>query len=354
MGDTIKVKKVGLGTFQITHGFDEYGPMRARETAQLVGSQLKNRPNSIVLTERYSLGPNPTGGPPYVIKTLRGDDVAGDVSASALWKAHAPDMLLNRTIMATLQQAAKLAQGAPGAAYSRALLALDGPGAAEVARIDPCLAYSLVLDKLARRKVPMSVWGEQEHYWPEPMEFELSPDRKDRIGDYYEVTYLFVGDLSLSVVMDAGPFIDSDGDKPGKYKATFHGATEAGIWKDLDDIPTVLRGLTTKAQKARRSAEDALTRVGGSKWKVTYDWDQLLAEYQNPDSDGAVMSVTFEDVEDAVFGEGDGEAVISYAAGQDYQGAYGRQEERKAYDSKAAIEQVLKAAEKLWGRWHDG
>jgi hypothetical protein len=94
--------------------------------------------------------------------------------------------------------------------------------------------------------------------------------------------------------------------------------------------------------------------VGGSKWKITYDWDQLLAEYQNPDDDGAVMSVTFENVEDAVFGPGEGEAVVSYAAGRDYQGAYGRQGERKAYRSKDDIGKVLKAAEKLWDRWHEG
>jgi len=354
MSDTVKVKKVGLGTFHVEFDLDEYGPLRARETAQLVGSQLKKRPNSIVLTERYSLGPNPTGGPPYVIKTLRGDDVAGDDSAQALWKAHAPAMLLGRAIRATLQQAAKLAPGAPQAAYRRALLALDGPDPAEVAKTDPRQAYTLVLDKLARRKVPMSVWGEREYYWPEPMEFELSPDRKDRIGDYYEVTYLFVGDLALSVVMNAGPFIDSEGDKPGKFKATYHGTTESGTWRDIEDIPRVLRDLISKAQKARKDAEDDLTKVGGSKWKVTYDWDQLLAEYQNPDSDGAVMSVTFENVEDAVFGPGEGEAIISYAAGRDYQGAYGRQGERKTYRSKADIERDLKAAEKLWKRWHDG
>jgi hypothetical protein len=350
MGDTIKVKRVDRGAYTVEFGLDEFGPMRANEAHKLVGGQLKRRPNSIVMTDRYTLGPNPSNDPLYVIKDLRGSDVAGNDSAITLWKSYGPNMLLGRTVMAGLQGASRLVETAPGSAYSQALAALQEPS--EVARTDPRLAFDLLLDKLARDKVPMSVWGERDYYWPEPMEFELGPDRKDRLGDFYEVTYLYVGDLNLAVVMNAGAFIDSEGEQPGTYKATYHGETNIGTWDSIEAIPKVLRKLIDKATRARREAERSLVKIGDpSKWKVTYDWDQLLAEYINPDNDGAMMNVTFQNVEDAVFGPGEGEAVISYAAGQDYEGAYGRQEEAKTYKSKKDAERVLKDAERLWTHW---
>lgn len=248
--------------------------------------------------------------------------------------------------MGILQRAAKLAKINPRAAYALVL----GVSPAKVAETDPKTAYTMV----TARGTPMGAWEGVEYFWPEPLEFDLIPERKDRFNDYYEVMYQYIGgDISLSVDMNAVPHIHSGGDKPGKFEARYHGQTEKGTWRDIKAIADVLRKLIGKAKTARKKAQDALKKLGGPKWDVMYDWGELAAEFKNPDRrSDATMVITFESVDDVIFGSEDkGEASINYAAGSDYEGAYGQREERRTYRSQDDMKGILTEAERLWKGW---
>jgi hypothetical protein len=246
-----------------------------------------------------------------------------------------------------LKLAVELAKTNPKAAYNLVL----GTDAALLAKRDPKTAYAVVT---AQHKFPMGSWGGAEYTWPEPEDFEVVPEKRDVLGDYVKVTYQYDGDLDLFVDMDASPLADSRGRKPGKFEARYYGNKATGFWPNVGVVPRVLQTLIGKATKARQDIETALTKVGGPKWEVIYDWGQLSAEFKNPvGASDTTMSATFEDIAQTIFGDQDeGEATISFAAGSDYQGFYGQQSVRKTYRSVEDIEKVLKEAEHLWVTWN--
>ena len=73
---------------------------------------------------------------------------------------------------------------------------------------------------------PMGAWDEKEHYWPDLPDFKQTDGKSDRFGDFYKMTYQFMGHdsgsgfLTLFVDFDATQFVNSEGKEAGKWKAT--------------------------------------------------------------------------------------------------------------------------------------
>jgi hypothetical protein len=239
---------------------------------------------------------------------------------------------------------ASLAKESPRAAYSLLL----GESASDLAKQrDPKVAYILA------SKVLMNSWGGVKEYWPEVAGFEIWGEAFDHY-DCFRVTYNYgSSDLNLSAEFDLGNWGDFQNGKPGKWKATILNEKDKGSWNGADDIPRILADLVAKAKKVQANIASKLTKVGGPKWDVLYDWGELTADYENPNEySEAAMTVTFQDVDNVVFGEEDkGEAEAYFTAGADYQGSYGKQEKLFTYKTLDDIEKVLKEAEKLWDRW---
>ena len=209
--------------------------------------------------------------------------------------------------------------------------------------------------KSATHQVPMGSWDEVDHFWPNIPDFDLFVERADRFGDAYEVMYQSLGgEVSLFVTFFANDYVNSEGAKPMKYEATFHGAKKDGTVRKVEDISKLLSDLLRKAKDQVEKIREKLEGVGGTKWDVGFDGYELVAQFHSPNPEReAYMVVTFEEVDEVIFGSDkkQGSARIYFAAGADYEGSFGEKTVTQSYRSIDDIEKVLKKAEGFWTQW---
>jgi len=208
--------------------------------------------------------------------------------------------------------------------------------------------------KSAAHQIPMGSWGEVDHFWPNFPDFDIFVERSDRFGDAYEVMYQSLGgEVSLFVTLFANDYVNSEGSKPIKYEATFHGDTAKGTIRKVEDLARLLNDLLRKAKAKVAKIRKELEKVGGTKWDVDFDGYELNAQFHSPSPEkDAYMIVTFQEVDEVIFGDkSQGDARIYFAAGADYEGAFGEKTLTQGYRSLDDIEKVLKKAESLWASY---
>jgi frataxin-like iron-binding protein CyaY len=214
--------------------------------------------------------------------------------------------------------------------------------------------------KEARRGSPESMgpWDGEDHYWPDLQDFEQTDGDADRFGDFYRMEYQYVGHsgdhLTLFVKFDALQFVNSEGKKPGKWTATNFATEKTGTFRSIEDISKVLKDCIKWAEgereKIKKDVEKAVKRPD---WEAHYDGYNLVVEYKKRAGEYSdeTMTVTFDDLEEAIYQGGSSSAEIWFAAGADYEGHYGEQRVTKTYSNAKDMGDILKAAEKLWDKW---
>jgi hypothetical protein len=99
---TIKIRRSDDGGFLIEQGADELVVADIRQVVHEVEQRVKRDPKVIVMTDKYSLGPDQPADPyserPYAIKDRRGTNVATGYSALGLWESFGPLMVWGKTI----------------------------------------------------------------------------------------------------------------------------------------------------------------------------------------------------------------------------------------------------------------
>lgn len=102
--ETIKIRRQSDGAFLVEQGFDEKPIADIRDVMVEVGGRLRRKPKTIVMTDKYSLGPNtpadPYSGPTYAIKDRRGSNVMEGYDSHSLWVSYGPSMIWGRAIRA--------------------------------------------------------------------------------------------------------------------------------------------------------------------------------------------------------------------------------------------------------------
>lgn len=206
------------------------------------------------------------------------------------------------------------------------------------------------------RDIPMGGWDGEAKFWPTVPGFEGMVERADKFGDAYEVWYQKT-DEGFIVEFNGLDFVNSSGKRPGKWSADgIHGKSKDGTWKSIADIPKILAEVSNFAREAEKEAEEALLKLGGPKWELYYHYDDLVANFKNPDKySDASMFVTFPNVMNVMAehpGYSTDDAEVQYAAGSDYEGFFGKQRVERPFKSTKDIERILDEAEKqLWPRW---
>ena len=214
------------------------------------------------------------------------------------------------------------------------------------------LRRHLAARNASARHVSMGSWDGVDHFWPDVPDFEISPEKRDAFGDFYEVMYQESSKYFNSSVVVWFKYKGHSPLRTGMYDADIQGRAVSGTWKSEEDIPGILKELAKEERAAAESIRKQVLNLGGSSWDVGYDGLDVDADFENPNKYSEVsMSVLFEEVSEALVKGNTQTAEIHFRLGADPAGPFGEKSESRTYVTIKDMEKILKEAEGLWVKW---